>query len=466
MTFTVAIVGRPNVGKSTLFNRVVGRRLAIVDDTPGVTRDWRRAPARIGGIAFEIMDTAGLDDVDDNVLEGRMRDQTLKAIARASVVLFVIDARAGVIPMDRHFAQIVRASGKPVVLVANKCEGTAAHQQGLAEAFGLGLGDPLALSAEHGEGLEGLIDALAALGAPSAYEADAEDIEDAFDESDESEDAEEIDDPNPDIHLTIVGRPNVGKSTLVNRLIGEERVLTGPEAGITRDSIEVDWLVEGQRIVLTDTAGQRKQARVENKLERLAVADAKRSVDFSEVVLLVLDATEGLDKQDLTIARRTVEEGRALLIALNKWDLPEDRELARRRVADRLERSLPQVRGLPVVNISALTGEGLNKLLPAVRDVHRRWNRRVPTAALNRWLGDATDRHPPPAIGGRRIKLRYATQAKARPPTFIVFCSRSDDLPESYTRFLTHDLRDRFDLKGVPVRLVWRKGENPYANRR
>lgn len=462
MPFTVAIVGRPNVGKSTLFNRLAGKRLAIVDDSPGVTRDWRRAPAEIGGIAFEVMDTAGLDNADNRVLEGRMREQTLKAIARAEVVLFVIDARAGVTPLDEHFAQIVRASGRPVVLVANKCESKVAHQ-GLAEAFGLGLGEPLALSAEHGEGFSDLIDTLANLGAPQAFPADEAGVEEAIEED---EDGDLPEDENVDIHLTIVGRPNVGKSTLVNRLIGEERVLTGPEAGITRDSIEVDWWVDGQRIVLTDTAGQRRQARVENKLERLAVADAKRSVDFSEVVLLVLDATEGLDKQDLTIARRTVEEGRALLIALNKWDLPADREAARRRVEDRLERSLPQVRGLPVVNISALTGEGLKNLLPAVRAVHRRWNRRVPTAALNRWLGEATERHPPPAVGGRRIKLRYATQSKARPPTFVVFCSRSDDLPESYGRFLTHDLRERFDLEGIPVRLIWRKGDNPYASKR
>ena len=452
VSLTVAIVGRPNVGKSTLFNRLAGRRLAIVHDTPGVTRDWRRATGRIGTLSFEVMDTAGLDDVDDDVLEGRMRDQTLQAISRATVVLFVIDARAGVTPMDEHFAQIVRASGKPVVLVGNKCEGNRQHL-GLTEAYSLGLGDPLPLSAEHGEGLVELAEALA------PYQAEI-----AGDSQDGAED-EIAEHKSPDIQLTIVGRPNVGKSTLLNRLIGEERVLTGPEAGITRDSIDVEWEVGGQRIVLTDTAGQRRRARVGDGLEKLAVADAKRSVDFSEVVVLVLDATEGLDKQDLTIARRTVDEGRALLIALNKWDLPDDREAARRQVADRLERSLPQVRGLPVVTISALTGDGIRKLLPAVRDVHARWNLRVPTAALNRWLAEATEKHPPPAVAGRRIKLRYATQAKARPPTFVIFCSRPDDLPSSYERYLAHDLRERFDLVGVPVRLVMRKGENPYAKK-
>ena len=456
VSFTVAIVGRPNVGKSTLFNRLAGRRLAIVHDTPGVTRDWRRAPAGIGGLTFEIMDTAGLDDVGENVLEGRMRDQTLQAIQRATAVLFVIDARVGVTPMDEHFAQIVRASGKPVVLVANKCEGNAAHL-GLTEAYSLGLGDPLALSAEHGQGLGALGDALSTFQiAPNDSEAD--DVP--------ADETDHVEEENPDIHLTIVGRPNVGKSTLLNRLIGEERVLTGPEAGITRDSIDVEWMVDGQRIVLTDTAGQRRRARIGDGLERLAVADAKRSVDYSEVVLLVLDAIEGLDKQDLTIARRTVEEGRGLLIAMNKWDLPDDREAARRRVSDRLERSLPQVRGLPVVNISALTGYGIRKLLPAVRDVHTRWNRRVATGALNRWLSDATERHPPPAVAGRRIKLRYATQAKARPPTIVIFCSRPEDLPSSYERYLTHDFREHFDLEGVPVRLVMRKGENPYAKKR
>ena len=456
VSFTVAIVGRPNVGKSTLFNRLAGRRLAIVHDTPGVTRDWRRAPAGIGALSFEIMDTAGLDDVEESVLEGRMRDQTLQAIRRATAVLFVIDARVGVTPMDEHFAQIVRASGKPVVLVANKCEGNAAHL-GLTEAYSLGLGEPLPLSAEHGQGLAALGEAL------EIFEVEENESEGDDELADEGEFVEV---ENPDIHLTIVGRPNVGKSTLLNRLIGEERVLTGPEAGITRDSIDVEWMVEGQKIILTDTAGQRRRARVGESLERLAVADAKRSVDYSEVVLLVLDANEGLDKQDLTIARRTVEEGRALLIAMNKWDLPGDLDAARRQVADRLERSLPQVRGLPVVTISALTGDGIRKLLPAVRDVHARWNRRVPTAGLNRWLGDATERHPPPAVAGRRIKLRYATQAKARPPTIVVFCSRPEDLPSSYVRYLTHDLREHFDLEGVPVRLVMRKGENPYAKKR
>lgn len=451
MTFSVAIVGRPNVGKSTLFNRLSGKRLALVDDTPGVTRDWRQARAEVGGITFDVIDTAGLDDADASALEGRMRDQTLAAMKRASVVLFVIDARVGVTPLDEHFARLVRTSGKDVILVANKCEG-AAGRPGLTEAYALGLGEPLPLSAEHGEGLADLVAALMAAGAPAS---DA-----TTDVGDGTQGDRET------IHLTIVGRPNVGKSTLVNRLVGEERVLTGPEAGITRDAIDVEWSIEGHRVILTDTAGQRRQARVADKLERLAVADAKRSVDYSEVVLLVLDATEGLEKQDLTIARRTIEEGRAMLIAVNKWDLAEDRDAVRRDIADRLERSLPQVRGLPVINISALTGEGIKKLLPSVLEVHRRWNTRIPTAALNRWLANATERHPPPAVAGRRIKLRYATQAKARPPTFVLFCSRPKDLPESYERYLVHDLREQFGLEGVPVRIHLRKGENPYAKGR
>jgi len=446
VSFSVAIVGRPNVGKSTLFNRLTGRRSALVDDTPGVTRDWRLGKAEVGGLRFDVMDTAGLDDASPGALEGRMRDQTLAAIDRAAVVLFVIDARAGVTPLDEHFARIVRSASKPVILLANKCEGNAGAD-GLNEAYSLGLGEPVPFSAEHGEGLAELVDALSVHGAPTV------------DEGEETDAAQE----SETVHLTIVGRPNVGKSTLVNKLIGEERVLTGPEAGITRDSIDVVWEVEGRRIMLTDTAGQRRAARVAHKVERLAVADAKRSVDFAEVVVLVLDATEGLEKQDLTIARRTIEEGRALLIAINKWDVVEDRAAVLQGVNDRLERSLTQVRGLPVVTFSAKTGEGLKRLLPAVLDVHKRWNTRVPTGQLNRWLADATERHPPPAVAGRRIRLRYATQAKMRPPTFVLFCSRPKDLPTSYERYLAHDLRETFGLEGVPVRLLLRKGENPYA---
>ncbi len=441
MAATVAIVGRPNVGKSTLFNRLVGKRLALVDDTPGVTRDRREGEARLGDLRFAVIDTAGLDD--GGGLEAAMKAQTERALTEADAVLFLIDARAGVTPVDRHFADWLRGAAAPVILVANKCEG-GAGDAGLLDAYALGLGDPLAVSAEHGEGLEGLYDALTpVVGATSTGE-----------DADTGGDA---------LSLAVVGRPNVGKSTLVNRLLGEDRMLTGPEPGVTRDAIATSWTVRGRALRLVDTAGLRRKARVTEKLEEMSVGDALRALRYAHVAVLVLDAQAMLEKQDLTIARTVVEEGRALVVAANKWDLVADKSEALRRLDDRLETSLPQVRGVPVVPCSALTGKGVQRLLPAVLDIFERWNTRVPTGALNRWLAEMSERHPPPVARGRRIRLRYVTQAKTRPPTFVLFASRPADLPESYLRYLANGLRDTFDLAGVPLRLHTRKGRNPYA---
>ncbi|WP_119420732.1 ribosome biogenesis GTPase Der [Desertibaculum subflavum] len=447
MTLTVAIIGRPNVGKSTLFNRLVGGRRAIVDDTPGVTRDWQEAEASIGPLHFTAIDTAGLEEAAAGTLERRMRESTEAVLRRADVALFLIDARTGVTPLDRHFADLLRRSGKPIVLVANKCEGKVASAN-LAEAYALGLGEPLALSAEHGEGLSDLYDALAGhAGAEAAV--DAEDGDRA---------------PQGPLKLAIVGRPNVGKSTLVNRLIGKERLLVGPEAGITRDAITVDWTWEGRAIRLVDTAGMRRKSRVEAKLEKLAVADTLSTIRLAEVVVLMLDGTLGLEKQDLTIADLVVQEGRALVIGVNKWDLVEDRAKALRAIEDRLEAGLAQVRGVPVVTFSAATGRHVDRLMPAVAAQVERWNRRVRTSELNRWLEGALERHPPPAVRGRRLKLRYATQVSARPPTVALFCSRPMSLPEDYIRYLANGFRESFDLAGVPIRFVVRKPDNPYQD--
>ena len=449
MTFTVAIVGRPNVGKSTLFNRLVGQRLALVDREPGVTRDRREGEARLFDLSFRVIDTAGLEEAFDESLEARMRAQTEQAVAAADLALFLIDARAGVTPLDEHFVGWLRRSGTPVLLAANKCEGRAA-EAGLAEAHGLGLGEPLALSAEHGLGLVDLCDALRDL--LEAHEAEV-----AAREGDEAgaEDGT--------LQLAIIGRPNVGKSTLVNRLIGEERLLTGAEAGITRDAIAVDWRYRDRAIRLVDTAGLRRRPRVVGKVEKLSVADTLRAVRFAQVVVLLVDAEAPMEKQDLTIARMVVDEGRALVIAVNKWDACRDREGAMKVLRDRLERSLPQTRGLPVVTISALQGRNLDRLLDAELAAYEVWNRRIPTAELNRWLEAVTTSHPPPAPGGRRIKLKYVTQAKARPPTFAIFCSKPDDLPGAYLRYLENSLREDFDLPGTPIRINFRKGKNPYA---
>lgn len=463
MSFTVVLVGRPNVGKSTLFNRLAGKKLALVDDTPGVTRDWRSAPAHVGGLSFTVVDTAGLEDVTDDSLEARMRRQTEQALERADVALFIIDARAGITPLDRHFAKLLRRSKTPVLLVANKTEGKAS-QPGMFESYELGLGDPIPLSAEHGEGMADLVEALLPY-APPEDESKAEEKDDGFDPSipvgDQPEPEEDRSKP---IQIAIVGRPNVGKSTLLNSLLGEERVLTGPEAGMTRDAITVDWEWRDRRFKLVDTAGMRRRARVDEKVEKLAVADSLRVIRMANVVVLVVDAAAILDKQDLTIARLVISEGRALVIAVNKWDTVDDRAMALRQVEDKLQASLGYIKGVKVVTISALKGHKLDTLLDGVLETYTVWNRRIPTAQLNRWIEGVLEHHPPPLVEGRRVKIRYVTQVKTRPPTFALFVNKPLDLPESYQRYLTTHLRESFDMPGVPVRLLLRKGKNPYAD--
>ncbi len=446
----VAIVGRPNVGKSTLFNRLVGRRLALVDDLPGVTRDRREGDASIGGLHFIAIDTAGLDEAGPETLAGRMRAQTEAAVKSADVSLFIIDARTGLTPLDQHFAELLRTVGKPIVLVANKSEGRAGDA-GALEAYALGLGDPVQISAEHGEGLGELHDALL------AYDHAAPEVDE--------EGGEEAAEDHP-IRVAIVGRPNAGKSTLINRIIGQDRLLTGPEAGITRDSIAIDWTWKDREFRLFDTAGMRRKARVEGKLEKLAVGDALRAIRFAEVVVLVLDVGLPFEKQDLQIADLIESEGRAIVIALDKWDLVEERQRTMADLKEKAARLLPQVAGVALVPVSGVTGEGIDKLMEAILKAHTVWNRRVATARLNRWLPEILEQHPPPAVAGRRIKLRYLTQAKARPPTFVAFCSRPEALPDAWRRYLMNALRNDFDLPGVPIRLTLRKGENPYEGRR
>ena len=444
--YRVAIVGRPNVGKSTLFNRLVGRRLALVDDLPGVTRDRREGEARLGDLHFTVIDTAGLDEAGPESLAGRMRAQTEAAVGSADLNLFLVDARTGLTPLDAHFAELLRSSGRPVVLVANKAEGSVG-EAGALEAYALGLGEPVAISAEHGEGLADLHAAILAH-MPEA-----------------TEEAEESATTRP-IYVAVVGRPKSGKSTLINRMIGSERLLTGPEAGITRDSIAVDWSWRDRAFRLFDTAGLRRRARVEGKLEKLAVGDALRAIRFAEVVILVLDATQPFEKQDLQSADRVESEGRAIVIALDKWDLIDDRQRTLARLREEADRLLPQIRGAPLVPVSGLTGEGLDRLMEETVRMYAVWNRRLPTAGLNRWLTHIVERHPPPAVSGRRIKLRYLTQAKARPPSFIAFCSRPEALPDAWRRYLVNALREDFDMPGVPIRLTLRKGENPYEGRK
>ncbi len=456
----VAIVGRPNVGKSTLFNRLVGKRIAIVDDTPGVTRDRREGEARLGDLKFLAIDTAGLEEAKGDKLEARMRAQTEAAIAAADLCLFMVDARAGVTPLDQHFADIMRKTDTPVLLVANKCEG-AASEPGLYEAYGLGLGEPIALSAEHAEGLGDLYAALEA-GLRSFQDDQAEAAEDGPDPDDP--DAEDGPDPNRPLKVAIIGRPNVGKSTLINTILGEDRLLTGPEAGITRDSIGVPWDCDGRSLVLYDTAGMRRKARVTEKIEKLSVGDTLRAIRFAEVVVLLIDAQMPLEKQDLTIADLVIREGRGLVIGLNKWDLVEDRQKTHRDVLEMVDRLLPQVRGVPLVPLSGERGTGIDRLMASAFDVYDLWNTRVSTSELNRWLEQALERHPPPAVGGRRVRIRYVTQVKTRPPTFAAFTSRPEELPDSYQRYLINGIRETFDIPAVPIRFFWRKRKNPYAD--
>jgi len=449
MSFSVAIIGRPNVGKSTIFNRLTGKKLALVDDTPGVTRDRREGAARISDLSFQLMDTAGLEDVSDSSMEARMRLQTEQAVEDCDVVLFVIDARAGLMPLDSFFADWARESNKPVILVANKCEGSGGDT-GYYESFSLGLGNPVQFSAEHGLGLSELYDALKEQSeflVPEMPE---------FDDTDGSEDT---------LNIAIIGRPNAGKSTLINSLIGKERLMTGPEAGLTRDSIAVTWQQDGQTLRLYDTAGMRRRAKVQEKLEKLSVSDGLRAVQFAHVVVLLLDSRSPLDRQDKILAQLVAREGRGLIVGLNKWDLVEDPQKVRRKVEEMLDLDMPESRGVPILSISALTGRGLDKILPAIRETYETWNKRIPTAALNRWIDGVVTAHPPPAPSGRRIKIRYATQIKTRPPTFVVFCSRPDDLPDSYRRYLVNSLRESFDLWGTPIRMRMQGGKNPYHDK-
>ncbi|MGE3645776.1 MAG: ribosome biogenesis GTPase Der [Beijerinckiaceae bacterium] len=466
MSFTLAIIGRPNVGKSTLFNRLVGKKLALVDDQPGVTRDRREGEAKLGDLRFSIVDTAGLETSAAESLTGRMRAQTEAAVGMADAILFMIDARTGLTPEDRHFADLVRRAGKPVILIANKAEGKVG-EPGVYEAFGLGLGDPVPLSAEHGDGFSNLYDAIReALPAQTALRDGEDEDQTAPLVLGEDEDGSELD-PTKPLRVTIVGRPNAGKSTLINRILGQDRLLTGPEAGITRDSISVDfdWPMPAggvRQMKLFDTAGLRKRANVQEKLEKLAVADALRAIRFCEVAVILLDSEIPFEKQDLTIADLASREGRAIVIAANKWDLVTDPQAKLAEMREKAERLLPQIRGAQVVPVSAATGAGIDRLMAAIVAVHETWNKRIATSRLNRWLSEMLQRSPPPAVSGRRIKIRYVTQPKARPPSFSLFGNQLGALPASYERYLINGLRETFHLPGVPIRISKRGGENPY----
>ncbi|HSF91878.1 MAG TPA: ribosome biogenesis GTPase Der [Paracoccaceae bacterium] len=464
MGFTLAIVGRPNVGKSTLFNRLVGKKLALVDDQPGVTRDLREGAARLNDLRFTVIDTAGLEDATDDSLQGRMRALTERAVDMADMCLFMVDARTGITAVDQDFAELLRRREKKVIVVANKAEGKAG-EAGFYEAFSLGLGEPIALSGEHGQGMDELYYTLRPIIAEFSEEQYEPEIEvDLDDEVDEEGEAVEVPLDRP-IQIAVVGRPNAGKSTLINKIIGEERLLTGPEAGITRDSISVNTDWEGRKFRIFDTAGMRKKAKIQEKLEKLSVSDGLRAVKFAEVVVVLLDVQIPFEQQDLRIADLAEREGRAVVVAVNKWDLEEDKPEKLKELREAFGRLLPQLRGAPMVMVSAVTGKGLDRLHDAIMQAYSVWNTRISTAKLNRWLGAHTEAHPPPAPSGRRIRLRYMTQAKTRPPTFIVFCSIPDALPESYKRFLVNGLRRDFNMPGTPIRLYFRSGDNPYAEK-
>src|SRR5512144_345801 len=453
MSFTIAIIGRPNVGKSTLFNRLVGQKLALVDDLPGVTRDRREGEARLGDLEFTIIDTAGLDEGAKGSLTARMQEQTETAIKLADALFFVVDARAGLTPNDRAFADFARRANKPVLLLANKSEGKHG-EAGAMEAYALGLGEPIQISAEHGEGLGELYDALRELVPPTAES----------EETDEDEDGEGL--PQRPIRVAIVGRPNAGKSTLINHLLGEERLLTSPEAGTTRDSISVEITWQGREFRVFDTAGLRRRSRIEEKLEKLSVADALRAVRFAEVVVMMMDAQNRFEEQDLRIADLIEREGRAIVLAVNKWDLMERKPHLISALRTDADHWLPQVKGAPIVAVSGLMGEGIDRLMTAIQQAYAIWNRRVPTAALNRWFEHAVQANPPPAVSGRRLKLNYITQTKARPPSFVLFCSRADAVPQAYLRYLTNSMRENFELPGTPVRITLREKANPFAHKR
>ena len=467
MSFSLAIVGRPNVGKSTMFNRLVGKRLALVDDQPGVTRDLREGAARLGDLRFTVIDTAGLEEATDESLQGRMRRLTERAVDMADICLFMIDARAGVTPTDEIFAEILRKRAAHVILAANKGEGSAADA-GVIEAWSLGLGEPLRLSAEHGEGMADLLSMLMPLADGFEERAKEEAAETDVDVDEDATDSYRLPTKQKPLQVAVVGRPNAGKSTLINKILGEDRLLTGPEAGITRDaiSLQIDW--QGTPMRVFDTAGMRKKAKVQDKVEKLSVSDGLRAVKFAEVVVVLLDSAIPFEQQDLRIADLAEREGRAVVVAVNKWDVEDEKQQKLAHLKEAFERLLPQLRGAPLITVSAKTGRGLDRLHEAVMRAHEVWNRRVTTAQLNRWLAGMVEAHPPPAPGGRRIKLRYMTQTKTRPPGFVVMCSHPDKLPESYSRYLVNALRLDFDMPGTPIRLHMRSqaDKNPYKNRK
>jgi len=475
MPLKLAIVGRPNVGKSTLFNRLAGKRLALVDDQPGVTRDRKEAAGKLAGLPLVLVDTAGYEDVKDGSLESRMREQTEMAIAEADVALFLIDARAGVISMDERFAAILRRADIPVVLAANKCEGKAGLP-GLYEAFKLGFGEPVALSAEHGEGFgdlfEAFREALGDEGLKAAFEMDENLTDEALQAALEAagvvdeEEAEPVGETEArPIKLAIVGRPNAGKSTLINTLLKSDRLLTGPEAGITRDSVSIDWNWDGRRIRLVDTAGLRKRAKVQERLERMSTGETVRSLKYADIIAVVMDAREALEKQDLQIADLALREGRGVVFVLSKWDQIKGPEKALKELRDKLNRLLPNAGQAPLVALSGLTGKRVEKLMPAVANVFDNWNAKVKTGDLNRWLRYSIERHPPPSVHGKRIKPRYMAQMKSRPPTFVLIASRGEHMPEQYKRYLINGIREAFDMKGIPIRLFVRQGANPFAHK-